>query len=257
VLIKLVDWNPVAIAAARSAIAVPVVILWAGWPKWPFSPLQWLGAVAYVATVVFFVAATRLTTAANAIFLQYTAPVYVALLAPWVLGEKSRPSDWASIGLALAGIALFFVEQLSFAGLWGNVLAVLSGVAFASMALCMRKERGGAPMQVVLLGNILTAILGVPLVLHAGPPPADAWLPLLLLGTLQLGISYVLYAIAIKHVTALEATFLTLLEPVLNPVWVMLAIGERPGGWAAIGGGLVVASVIARALLGRRWRLRS
>src|SRR5687768_7786435 len=110
VLIKLVDWHPVAIAATRSAIAVPVVLLWAGLPKWPFTRLQWCGAIAYVATVVFFVAATRLTTAANAIFLQYTAPVYVALLAPMVLGEKSRASDWVAIGLALLGIGLFFVE---------------------------------------------------------------------------------------------------------------------------------------------------
>lgn len=255
-LIKLVDWHPVAIAGARSGIAVPIVACWAGWPKWRYTRLQWIGAVAYLATVVFFVSATRLTTAANAIFLQYTAPIYVALLAPMVLGERSKPSDWAAIAIALAGVALFFVEQLSFAGFWGNVLAVLSGISFASMALCLRKERAGEPMQVVLLGNMLTAVVGIPFMIHAGPPPSQSWLPLLLLGTIQLGLSYVLYTVAIKRVTALEATLLTLLEPVLNPVWVMITIGERPGGWAAIGGGLVVASVIARGLIGSGWFAR-
>lgn len=250
VFIKLVDWNPVAIAGTRSAIAIPVVMLCAGVPRWPFSRLQWGGAIAYAGTVMLFVAATRLTTAANAIFLQYTAPIYVALLAPWLLKEPSRRSDWLAIVAALGGIVLFFLDRLTLAGLWGNILAILSGVSFAALAMIMRKERGGAPMQIVLLGNIVTAVIGLPFALAAGSPDPRTWMVLFGLGIVQLGLPYVLYSVAIRRVTALEATFITLLEPVLNPVWVMLAIGERPGRWAAIGGGLVLAAVLVRGVSG-------
>jgi drug/metabolite transporter (DMT)-like permease len=249
VLIKLVDWNPIAIAASRSAFAIPVVLLWAGLPKRPIPPLHWVGAIAYASTVILFVAATRLTTAANAIFLQYTAPIYVALLAPLVLGEKSRRSDWVTVGFALAGIGLFFVEQLSLTGLTGNILAILSGASFAAMTLCLRKARAGNPLRVVLLGNIITALIGVPFVLRAGLPVGADWLPLLTLGVFQLGLSYVLFTVAIRHVTALEAALITVLEPVLNPIWVIMSLGERPGPWAILGGGLVLASVLVRGIL--------
>lgn len=250
VLIKLVDWNPVAIAGTRSAVAIPLVMLCAGRPRWPFSRIQWAGAFAYACTVMLFVAATRLTTAANAIFLQYTAPIYVALLAPLILHEPSRRSDWFAIVTAFGGIALFFVDRLTLAGLWGCVLALLSGLAFGILVILMRKEREGQPMQVILLGNILTAAVGLPFAGGAGSLDARAWFALITLGLAQLGLAYVLYAIAIRRVTALEATLITLVEPVLNPVWVMLAVGERPGPWAVVGGGLVLAAVLVRGVAG-------
>lgn len=252
VLIKSVDWNPVAIAATRSAIAIPIVLLFAGLPRRRFSALQWGGAVAYAATVLLFVAATRMTTAANAIFLQYTAPIYVALLAPWLLGERSRRSDWAVIAVALAGIGLFFVDQLSTRGLWGNILALASGVAFGCMVLLLRKERDGQPMQVVLLGNVLTALIGIPVIARVGWPEPSAWGPLLLLGVVQLGLAYILYSIAIRRVSALGATLITMIEPVLNPLWVMLAMGELPGPWSMAGAALVLGAVLIRAALSGR-----
>lgn len=249
-LIKLVNWHPLAIAAARSLFAIPIVMIWSGPPRWPVSVPQFAGALAYVATVGLFVASTRMTTAANAIFLQYTAPIYVALLAPLVLNEPSRRSDWAAIGVALLGMGMFFADGLSPEGLKGNILAILSGGTFAAMTLFLRKERKGAPMQVVLLGNILTVILGAPFAFLAGPPEPKAWVALVILGIVQLGFSYVLYAVAIRRVKAVEATLITLLEPILNPIWVMLAVGERPGGWALCGAALVVLSVLIRGVLG-------
>lgn len=252
VLIKSVDWNPVAIAATRSAIAIPIVLLFAGLPRRRFSALQWGGALAYVATVLLFVASTRMTTAANAIFLQYTAPIYVALLAPWLLGERSRRSDWAVIAVALAGIGLFFVDQLSTRGLWGNILALASGFSFGSMVLLLRKEREGQPMQVVLLGNVLTALIGIPVIARIGWPEPSAWGPLLLLGVVQLGLAYILYSIAIRRVSALGATLITMVEPVLNPLWVMLAMGELPGPWSMVGAALVLFAVLIRAAMSGR-----
>jgi drug/metabolite transporter (DMT)-like permease len=252
VLIKSVDWHPLAIAGVRSAFAVPIVMIWAGVPRFPFSRLQIAGAIAYVATVGLFVAATRMTTAANAIFLQYTAPVYVAAAAPLLLGEPSRRTDWIAIFVALIGIGLFFIDGLSFSGMTGNVLALLSGMSFAVMTLILRKERNGAPMQVVLLGNILMALIGLPFIFMAGAPGVRGWVFLAVLGIVQLGFPYVLYSFAIRRVKAVEATLITTLEPILNPLWVMLAVAEVPGPWAILGGVLVIVSVLVRGVLGIR-----
>ena len=245
-LVKSIEWNPMAIAGTRSAIALPVIIACVGWPGWRFSRLQIGGAIAYAGTVIFFVVATRLTTAANAIFLQYTAPIYVALAAHWWLGERTRRIDWVVIAVALCGIAVFFFDELTTAGFWGIVAALASGVAFAALVLCLRKDRGGSPVAAVMLGNLLTALLGLPFMLSMQLPPARSWIALVVLGTVQLGISYVLYTIAIKRVTAMEATLIPLLEPILNPLWVMLLVGEWPGPWASLGGALVIGAVLVR-----------
>ena len=246
VLIKAVDWNPMAIAGTRSAIALPVIVACVGWPGWRFSRLQIGGAVAYAGTVILFVVATRLTTAANAIFLQYTAPIYVAIAAHWWLGERTRRIDWAVIVAALCGIAVFFFDDLTAHGFWGIIAALASGVCFAALVLCLRKDRAGSPVAAVLLGNALTAFIGLPFAFSDRLPAAGGWVALALLGTLQLGISYVLYTVAIKRVTALEATLIPLLEPILNPLWVMLVMGEEPGPWALIGATLVIGAVLVR-----------
>ena len=249
VLVKSIDWNPMAIAGTRSAIALPVIIACVGWPGFRFSRLQIGGAIAYAGTVIFFVIATRLTTAANAIFLQYTAPIYVAIAAYWWLGERTRRIDWVVIGVALCGIAVFFFDELTTEGLWGIIAALGSGVAFASLVLCLRKDRAGSPVAAVMLGNFMTALLGLPFMIATELPSAKGWMALALLGTVQLGISYVLYTIAIKRVTAMEATLIPLLEPILNPLWVMLLVGERPGPWASVGGGLVIGAVLVRGMV--------
>jgi drug/metabolite transporter (DMT)-like permease len=248
VLIKSVEWNPLAIAGMRSAIAVPVILACTPRLRMTFSAVQIGGAIAYSATVILFVLATRLTTAANAIFLQYTAPIYVAVLGHWYLGERALRMDWAIIGAALAGIGLFFIDQLTLTGMWGNIIALASGLAFAVMVILLRKEKSGSPVASVLLGNILTALITSPFMFRSSPS-IQSWKVLALLGTVQLGLSYVLYTIAIRRVTALEATLIPLLEPILNPLWVMLAIGERPGPWAMFGGAVVLGAVIVRAAL--------
>ncbi len=249
VLIKSIDWPPMAVAGGRSALAIPIILLCVGRPKFTFSAAQIGGAIGYAGTVILFVFATRMTTAANAIFLQYTAPIYVALLGRWYLGERASRIDWLVIAVALLGIALFFMDRLTTAGMWGNIIALGSGLAFASVALFLRKEKAGSPVASILLGNILVALAGLPFMLQAPSLGEGGLWRLVLLGTVQLGLPYVFYAIAIKQVTALEATLIPLLEPVLNPLWVMLALGERPGPWAIVGGLLVLGAVLGRGLL--------
>lgn len=254
VLIKSIDWPPMAIAGGRSAIAIPMILLCIGRPRFTFSRAQIGGALAYAGTVILFVFATRMTTAANAIFLQYTAPIYVALISRWYLGEHASRIDWLVIAVALIGIALFFMDRLTVSGWWGNVIALGSGLAFACVALFLRREKAGSPVASIVLGNVIVALAGLPFILQAPSLGESSLWRLVLLGTAQLGLPYVFYATAIKQVTALEATLIPLLEPVLNPLWVMLALGERPGPWAILGGLLVLGAVLGRGIIMMRLR---
>ena len=253
VLIKSIDWPPMAIAAGRSAIAIPMILLCIGRPRSTFSLAHIGGALSYAGTLVLFVFATRMTTAANAIFLQYTAPIYVALIGRRYLGERASRIDWLVIAVALVGIGLFFMDRLTVSGWWGNVMALASGLAFALVALFLRKEKAGSPIASIVLGNVIVALAGLPFVLRAPSLGEESLWRLVLLGTIQLGLPYIFYATAIKQVTALEATLIPLLEPVLNPLWVMLALGERPGPWAILGGLLVLGAVLGRGVIMMRF----
>jgi drug/metabolite transporter (DMT)-like permease len=213
--------------------------------NWGFAQLG--GALCYAGTVILFVVATKLTTAANAILLQYTAPVYVALFSYWLLKERITRPDLFTIVAAFGGMVLFFLDDLSKGGFWGNVIAIISGIAFAGTALFLRKQKDHSPLESVFLGNVLTFLIGLPFMVRSSPD-ARSWVGLVLLGVFQLGCSYILYAEAIKYVTALEGILIPILEPVLNPVWVFLLIGEVPGPWAMVGGTIVLVSVTLRCV---------
>lgn len=253
VLIKWVKLNPIAIAGMRSLISV-IFIAVAFRPKVKFSPVKLAGGFAYAATVVLFVSANKLTTAANAILLQYTAPVYVAILGYWFLKERISKLDWISIFVAFCGMTLFFMDKLSTGNMFGNIIAIFSGIAFAWLVLLMRKQKDESPLDSVIIGNILTALIGVPFV-FGSHIDVSSWIGLLLLGVVQLGLPYVLYAYAIRHVAAIEAILIPVIEPVLNPIWVLLILGESPGIYALIGGIIVIASLTFRSIV-QLWQNR-
>jgi drug/metabolite transporter (DMT)-like permease len=246
-LIKLVVWNPLAIAGARSAIAALVILAFRRRMRFNWRPAQLAGAVCYAATVILFVMANKWTTAANAILLQYTAPIYVALLSYWLLRERIAKSDLAAIISTIGGMVLFFLDDLSRGGIIGNIIAILSGIAFAGTALFLRKQKDSSPLESVFLGNIIAFLIGIPFMLHSSPN-STGWLGLVLLGIFQLGCSYILYAEAMKYVTALEGILIPVLEPILNPIWVFLLLGEKPGAWAVVGGVIVLLSITLRCL---------
>jgi drug/metabolite transporter (DMT)-like permease len=143
---------------------------------------------------------------------------------------------------------LFFLDDLTTGGFWGNVCAISSGATFACFVLFMRKQKDDSPVESVLLGNILTALVGLPFMFEA-MPNASSWIGLVLLGVFQLGLSHALYATAIKHVTALEAILIPVIEPILNPLWVLLIVGETPGPWAFLGGLIILFSVTVRCVV--------
>lgn len=247
-LIKLISWNPMAIAGGRSILAAAVMLLVVRRHHLNWSFDQIAGAVCYAVNVVLFVVATKLTTAANAIFLQYTAPVYVAILGAYFLKEKVTALEWLTIVAVIFGMAMFFFDRLTFANYWGNALAIISGVAFAGMIVFMRKQKSEFPLGSIFLGNILAVIVCLPF-MFGQVPDKVGWLALAALGTVQLGFSYILYSIAIKRATALEGVMVPMLEPVLNPLWVFLFLAERPGRWAVPGGIIVIVSAVVCARL--------
>lgn len=238
-------------AGARSAIAAVVIFAWMRRPQFSWSRNQIYGAAAYVATVSFFVIATDLTTAANAIFLQYTAPAYVAVLAACMLGERTGVKDWICIALAVAGVGMMCRDGIAANSLPGILAGLASGLGMALMVIFLRREKDGSPEAALLLGNIATAVIGLPFGIGK-MPNAGEWGVLLVLGVLQLGIPYILYGLAIRYVSAIEGILLPLLEPVLNPVWVLIFLGEKPGSWTVAGAALVLGAMLVRGLIGIR-----
>jgi drug/metabolite transporter (DMT)-like permease len=232
-------------------VSLPVLLLFFGRRAVNFSAAQLIGAVCYAATVTLFVSATKLTTSGNVILLQYTAPLYVALLSGWLLHERTRWFDWAAIATVLCGMSLFFIDQLSADGLTGNILAILSGVAFASLIIAMRRQKDASPAGSAILGNLLTVLICLPWMVQTQPGGVD-WIGLALLGVFQLGLSYACYVVAIKNVTAMEGILIPVLEPILNPLWTLLFMGERIGPWALLGGVVVILSIVFRGVMDSR-----
>jgi len=248
VLIKGINWPALAVGGGRGLIAALFLVATNRGLKFTFSPVQVGAAAAYAGCTVTFVIANKLTTAANAILLQYTAPIWVALLGFWLLREKPTRADWYATAAALGGMTLFFANELQLKSVLGNLMGVLSGACFGVMAILMRRQKDSSAVESIILGNLLAFAIGLPAMITAPPMSATGWLLLLILGTVQLGLSYRFYARAIRHVTALEAVIIPIIEPVFNPVWVMLCFGERPSGYALVGGLIVLAAVTARAI---------
>ena len=248
-LIKSIPWPPLAISGMRGGIAAIVIYIYSRNDKITITKDKIIAACFYTLVVTLFVMANKLTTAGNAILLQYTAPVYVALFGYMFLGERSTFVDWATIMILLLGLALFFFDDLSFDGYLGNVLAILSGMSFAGLTLLLRKQKDDSPSDSILLGNMLTLVIGLPVIVGGTEFDLNSIILILLLGVLQLGIPYILYTTAIKHVTALDAIIFPIIEPILNPILVFIVLGETLGAWSVFGGALVLSGVIFRAIL--------
>jgi drug/metabolite transporter (DMT)-like permease len=258
--IKSLALSPLTTAGWRSVFALPVLLLAGGWrragqPEFRHRPIS-VTALFYALTLILFVSATRLTTAANAILLQYTSPLWVMLLSYPVLHERPRAREYYVATGCLAGLTLFFLDELTPRGTLGMALALASGLTMACMVLGLRHEgrRGtdSASLTAVLFGNALCALICSPWMAKALPRIGTTdWIVLALLGSFQIGVSYVLFSHGLRHVTALRAILLGLVEPVLNPVWVWLGNGERPSNWTMAGGAIILVCLAAESLMSR------
>lgn len=262
VAIKLMTLDGMTISGARSAIAALVMWLFIGRPKWTWSVAQVGGAVAYVLMQLFFIYSTQLTTATNAIFLQYTSPMFVAIFSVWYLKEVPRRADWLAMAAIIVGMFLLFGDALfavfspsANAGgthLLGTVVAVMSGVSMAWFVLFLRKQKDGSLLESLLLGNVLGALLGAPAIWNSVQTGAllafNNWGIILFLGLIQIGLAMVIYSIVLKNLTAVETVLVQTLEPVLNPIWVFIAVAELPTPLAAVGAAVVLVAVFVRSL---------
>jgi len=264
--IKIAPFGPLAVACGR-ALVTTIFYLIVLRPNLRGARL--VTGLVYAAMIVTFVSATKLTTAANAIFLQYTGPAYVLALSPFLLREPFERLDAFCVAVSLAGMALFFVGKVEPGQFWGNVLGALSGIAYALTIILLRRDaKGGATggagfagragqhagaygdaMPSTVLGNLIAALITLPFVTgDFARITAQGALVLVYLGVVQMGIAYLLLARGLRSVPAAEASLISMLEPTLNPVWVYLGTGERPGPWAVVGGAVVLAAVLLRAL---------
>ncbi len=240
-----------AVAAAALAALVPAARR--GW-SWHAGPV----GLAYAATLVLFVVANKLTTSANAIFLQDTAPLYLLLAGPWLLGERLRRADLLLGAPVALGMALFFLGAERVVATApdparGNLVAALSGVAWAFTVgglrwLGRRSTAAETSMAPVVAGNLIAFLACLPMALPVARATPLDMACILYLGVVQIGLAYFLVTLAIRHVPAFEASILLLVEPALNPVWSWVVHGERPSAWAIAGGMLILAATLASAL---------
>ena len=244
-----------AVNAGRSLLAAVTVAIFTYRKGLRLDKFTLLTSLLYAGTLTCFVYANKNTTAANAIFLQYTAPIYILILAPFVLKEKFRFADLITVVICLAGMSFFFLEPQNAANklaadvFTGNIAALLSGIFFGLYFVFLRHPRSlrKNPALSVFYGNLIIVLLMVPFLLNAPPNPNGMdVLAVLFLGIFQIGIAYVLFTKAIAEgVRSLDASIIGFIEPLLNPVWVFLFIGERPSVWALIGGAIIILAVVS------------
>jgi drug/metabolite transporter (DMT)-like permease len=254
--IKVIDWNPIAIAGMRSLIASIVILAYLRRPRIHLSFPQTAAAIANAATMLLFVSANKTTTAANAILLQYLAPVFTAFIGAILLKERAREEHFAALPLVAASMILMFFDKLSGGRLFGNVLAIMSAVTFSLYFVFMRMQKDGSPLESILLSHWLTA--GICIVISFFLPAPHATLESLaaiaVLGIVQIGLSSILFSIAIKRVSVVQANLIAVIEPVFNPVWVFFAIGEAPGAKTLIGGAIIIVAVTMASIINARRR---
>ena len=246
--IKWLDEPPLVIAWYRSAFAAAALILLFRPRVWRWTPAFLIGLVSYAACLTTFVLATKWTSAANAIFIQYFGVVWVLLAAPLLLHEPLRRKDAAAVAVAFAGMLLFFVGRFETRGIRGELAALASSLFFATLVLSLRRERGSAAEAVVTWGNVLAALALLPFVAGDLAVSPRSFAVLGFLGVFQIGGAYALFVKGLKHVPATEASLIGMLEPIANPIWVFLFLGERPSPYSIAGGAIVLAAIAWRTV---------
>jgi drug/metabolite transporter (DMT)-like permease len=245
--IKAIDDAPLKVTFYRSLFAAVGLFLLLGRNVW--GRRRWRSSVTFAAAIVSygaclttFVVATKWTTAANAIFLQYAGVIWVLLFSPLVVREPMRGRDVAAITVALAGMALFFVGRFETRGMAGNAMALLSSIFFAALILALRREHDSA-QSAITWGNATLALALLPAVHGQLALTTKSFLVLLFLGLVQIALAYVLFVKGLRYITATQASLTGMLEPVMNPIWVLLLLGERPSVYAMCGAVVVLAAI--------------
>ncbi|MCL2443702.1 MAG: DMT family transporter, partial [Treponema sp.] len=269
--IKLLDWHPMVIAGGRSILAAVVLIILRSIsqnlkakrennPKPEKSKLEknaltntltylFFGSF-YAATMILFVIANKLTTSANAILLQYTAPAWTALIGWFILRERLRWEQWLTLCIVTAGMFLVFSNGLARGSMLGDIVALLSGIAFAANAVVLRLKKDGNPADILIFSHIICALFSLPF-FFLYPPAINTGnvFSILFMGIFQIGVASALFAYGLKRISAIQAMLIATIEPVLNPLWVFLVTGEKPTFSVVMGGCIIIAAIIFSAIM--------
>jgi len=257
--IKATPLGALELSFGRSLLAAVTVAVLTRREGYRLNAVTLVASVLYAALLLLFVVANKLTTAANAIFLQYTAPVYVLVLEPLLFKERFRLADLFVVAACVAGMSLFFVGGLRPQDVEGNLTALGSGVCFALFLLLLRHQREGKVNRAssVIYGNLIICVVTAPAFARvAGSLALRDVLIVSYLGVVQIGLAYTLFTLGIaRGVRSLDAGVVGYIEPMLNPVWVFLFLGERPSEWAILGGCIIIAAVLTHTVaLARKGR---
>ena len=259
VFVKLLPQNAYTILSYRSILAGSVFFLFFGKKLLKMNGRAWLNAAFYCLLVLSFVVATKLTTAANAILLQYTGTIYVLLAEPYFFKLKMERVNVVTIIVCAIGMVILVSGDLSSGDMLGNLIALGSGILFAALFIGQRLNAPEYQAGSIFWGNMMMGLIGLPFLLQSPLPTLPEAGMLAFLGIFQLGLGYLLFTYGLKRVLAIEGALLAMLEPILNPVWVLIFYGEKPSLAATFGGIIIIFALAARIVwLGRHKRkLRS
>lgn len=254
IFIKMIPWNGFAIAGMRSLFAFIAVLVCMKAMKinYILNRKTIVAGIFTACTYLCFVSANKLTTAANAIVLQFTCPVFIVIYEALFFGRKVRRQDLTVVIFTLLGIALFFLDQLEGGYIIGNIVAIVAGMFMAGMFVAVGELPMDQRFSGILNGQIITFFAGLPFFLFTAPLiTTKAVLSIIILGVFQLGLAYVLYVKSSEYCPPLACCLLSAVEPMLNPVWVLIFDGEKPGVFAFIGGIIVIVSITVWCIFGK------
>lgn len=245
VLIKYIPWQPMAISGVRAFLSTITLVLIKGAFDFKFNKHVIFAGLSYVSMGILFVYATKLTTAANAIILQYTAPIFVIILSIFFFKKFPTKKQLITVAIAFIGVILFFIDKVGSGAMLGNILAILAGVGYSGMFIFNSYDDSSA-LDASIIGNTLIFLISVPILLQGNEPALDmaGVFGIIILGIFQMGVSYAFFSKGIETTPSVDASLISMLEAILNPIWVALVIGEIPSFVSLIGGGLVLIAVV-------------
>lgn len=242
---KLIPWSGLTIAALRGIFAAITIAIYRRNYRFKFNKPILLAGLSLTITTILFMLANKMTSAANAIVLQYTSPVFIILLTLIIYKQKPRKRDIFAIIGVIIGIGIFFFDQFKSGNYYGDLIALASGLSFAAVFFA-NKLPNASPIDATYLGNLLSIFI-LPFIFidqsFISNQSPTIWIYIILMGVFQLGFGYIFFSLGIKQTAATTSSIIATLEPILNPFWVFLILGEVPTPLAIIGGLIVLITV--------------
>ena len=251
-LVKLISLDAFTILFYRSLYAGLFFLVAFRKDALQFDRRAFLVSLFYAPLLICFVTATKMTTAANAIFLQYISPAVVLILEPRILKTKIEKYNILTVIICILGLSFFLLDHEGNHNWWGDGIALLSGIFSACLILSLKMSNQRQQMSGILLGNIWVVLVTMPWFIKSMPPTVNENLMLAFLGIIQIGLGYALFTYGQRRIPAIESSLIAMMEPIFNPIWVMIGYHEFPSVWSLIGGGIIISALSMRMIYLRK-----